>query len=283
VTAQTVSLEPETALEKQPTQPPAGRSSTASRLAVIGPPLITIVVIVMVWEALTASGRINKLILPTPFAVLSAFGHDASNLGHNAWHTTVEAVLGFTIGNLFAVALAIAFVHSDLTRRVVYPLALAAQAVPIVAAAPALVLWLGNGMQPKIFVAAFLVFFPTVVNMIRGLRSADADVEELFHSLSAGRWQRLVKIRLPASLPYLFTALKLAACSCFVGAIVAEWIGSNHGLGYLIVFDSSQFKTAEMWAAVILGSVLSMIMYRLVVTAERFGTPWLPKDRDEAS
>jgi ABC-type nitrate/sulfonate/bicarbonate transport system permease component len=113
------------------------------------------------------------------------------------------------------------------------------------------------------------------------LRSADAEVDELFYSLSADRRQRLVKVRFPASLPYLFTALKLAACSCFVGAVVAEWIGSNKGIGYLIVFDSSQYKIAEMWDAVILTALLSMVVYRLVVLAEQRTTPWLPREADD--
>jgi NitT/TauT family transport system permease protein len=258
--------------------PAAVRLSARTRLGVVVPPLVATAVIIGVWQALTVSGTINQIILPTPVAVAQAFGSGWSVLWHNAWFTIIEAVSGFFVGNLVAVALAVAFVHSDTARHVAYPLALAAQSIPIVAAAPALVLWLGNGMAPKIFVAAFLVFFPTLVNMIRGLRSADVEAEELLDSLSASPLQRLLKVRLPASLPYLFTALKLAATSCFVGAVVAEWIGSSQGVGYLIVFDSSQFEVGQMWAAIFLGALLSLLFYGLVVGTERCSARWLPRE-----
>lgn len=258
-----------------------GDHSLGRRLGRAIPPTITLLIILGIWSALTATGRVNKLILPTPWAVASAYGDAWSPIWHNGLHTAIEAISGFTLGSVVAVILAVAFVHSDLSRRIVYPLAVATQAVPIVAVAPALVLWLGNGMDPKIFVAAFLVFFPTLVNMIRGLRSADAEMEELLDTLSSTARQRLWKVRFPASLPYLFTALKLAACASFVGAVAAEWIGSNKGVGYLIVFFSSQYKIPEMWAAVIFGTLLSMLFYRLVVAAERRSMSWLPREELE--
>lgn len=257
-----------------------GRAS-GGRLGAALPPLLIAALIVGAWEALTATGKISTLILPTPWAVLRAFAQGPGALASNGLYTVEEALTGFVVGNVVAIVLAVAFVHSDLARRVVYPLAMATQAVPIVAVAPALVLWLGNGEQPKIFVASFLVFFPTLVNMIRGLRNVDADADELLYTFSARWWQRLMKVRLPASLPYLFTALKLAALSCFVGAIVAEWIGSNKGLGYLIVLDSSQYKIPEMWAAILLASILSVLLYRLVVAMEHASMPWAPGEADQ--
>jgi ABC-type nitrate/sulfonate/bicarbonate transport system permease component len=165
-------------------------------------------------------------------------------------------------------------VGSPTSRRSVLPLAMAAQSIPIVAVTPALIIGFGNGMEPKILVAIFLVFFPMLVNGMRGLRSADAEVGELLHSLSATGLQRLWMVRLPAALPFIFTALKFSACSCFVAAIVAEWVAADQGLGYLIVFESSQYRNAEVWAAVIIGTVSSMALVGLVVLIERWAMPW---------
>jgi len=144
-----------------------------------------------------------------------------------------------------------------------------------VAVTPALIIGFGNGMTPKILVAIFLVFFPMLVNGMRGLRSADAEVGELLHSLSATELQRLRMVRLPAALPYIFTALRFSACSCFVAAIVAEWVAADRGLGYLIVFASSQYRTDEVWAAVIIGTLSSMVLVGLVVFIEGRAMPWL--------
>jgi NitT/TauT family transport system permease protein len=170
-------------------------------------------------------------------------------------------------------------VGSPASRRSVLPLAMAAQAIPIVAITPALIIGFGNGMEPKILVAIFLVFFPMLVNGMRGLRSADREAGELLHSLSASGLQRLWMVRLPAALPYIFTALKFSACSCFVAAIVAEWVAADRGLGYLIVFESSQYQNALVWAAVIIGTLSSMLLVGLVVALERWAMPWARRER----
>jgi ABC-type nitrate/sulfonate/bicarbonate transport system permease component len=156
---------------------------------------------------------------------------------------------------------------------------MAAQAVPIVAVAPALILLMGDGMAPKIAVTAFLVFFPMLVNAMRGLRSVDAEADELLYTLRASAWQRLWMVRVPASLPLVFSALRLSACACFVAAIVAEWVSASRGLGYLIVFCSSQYRVAEVWAAVLIGTALSMALYALVAALEARATPWLSRRR----
>jgi NitT/TauT family transport system permease protein len=240
---------------------------------VLGPAAVFAVVLAL-WWAVTALGWIDPLVLPSPLAVAAVFWTDAGTLAYNAGITATEAIAGLIIGNAIGLALAIIFVGSPTSRRSVLPLAMAAQSIPIVAVTPALIIGFGNGMEPKILVAIFLVFFPMLVNGMRGLRSADAEVGELLHSLSASSFQRLWMVRLPAALPYIFTALKFSACSCFVAAIVAEWVAANQGLGYLIVFESSQYRNAEVWAAVIIGTASSMALVGLVVLIERWSMPW---------
>jgi NitT/TauT family transport system permease protein len=174
------------------------------------------------------------------------------------------------IGSFLGGILAVVIVDSDLSKRTVYPLAMASNAIPIVAISPALILALGDGMAPKICVTAFLVFFPMLVNGLRGLQSVDTQVGELMFTFSATRWQRLRLVRLPASLPFVFSALRLSACACFVAAIVSEWVSADRGLGYLIVYESSQYNTAKVWAAVMTGTMPSIVVYFSVALAERY-------------
>ena len=251
-----------------------------SPFRIVGPVAVFLAVLAIWWLA-TALQWVDGLVLPSPIAVAATFWTEPGALAFNAGVTATEAVSGLVIGNALGLLLAILFVGSPTSRRSVLPLAMAAQSIPIVAITPALIIGFGNGMEPKILIAIFLVFFPMLVNGMRGLRSADAEVGELLHSLSASGLQRLWMVRLPAALPFIFTALKFSACSCFVAAIVAEWVASDEGLGHLIVLASSQYRNDEVWAAVIICTASSMALVGLVVLVERRAMPWLR--RPEAS
>jgi NitT/TauT family transport system permease protein len=245
-----------------------------SRAARIAGPAGVLFALLLLWWIVTGLGWVDALVLPSPVAVFGVFWNQPGLIASNAGITAAEAIIGLLIGNALGLLLAILFVASTTTRRAILPLAMAAQAVPIVAVTPALIIGFGNGMEPKILVAIFLVFFPMLVNAMRGLRSAEADMGELMHSLDASGWQQLWMIRLPAALPFIFTALKLSACSSFLAAIVAEWVAANRGLGYLIVFAGAEYKSDEVWAAVLVATLSSMVLVGLVVLLERRVMPW---------
>lgn len=238
-------------------------------------PVLLMVLFLGAWELVAQAGIVSKLVLAGPSAIALAMINEAGPLASNTGITLAQALIGFVIGNVAGLLVAIAFVHSDLARRTIYPLAIGAEAVPVVAVLPVLILWLGNGMEPKIFITAFLTFFPMLVNAFRGLRSADAEVNELLYTLSASSWQRLVMVRLPASVPFLFNALKLSACGSVVASLVAEWLASNQGLGFLIILYGQAYKIPEVWAAAIAASAASLAVYGVVVFAEHRLTPWL--------
>jgi ABC-type nitrate/sulfonate/bicarbonate transport system permease component len=238
-------------------------------------PIVLLVLILVWWEFVAQTGMVSKLVLAGPSAIVIAMIAQAGPLSVNTGITVAQALIGFVIGNFAGLAVAVIFVHSDLARRTIYPLAIGAEAVPVVAVLPVLILWLGNGMEPKIFITAFLTFFPMLVNAFRGLRSADAEVSELLYTLSASPWQKLTMIRLPASVPFLFNALKLSACSSVVASLVAEWLASNQGLGFLIILYGQAYKIPEVWAAAIVASAASLAVYGAVVFAEYKLTPWL--------
>jgi len=237
-------------------------------------PILVLVVALAAWQYITASGLISRLILASPTAILGAFGTSGGEILANAGVTLTEALTGFAIGNTAGLLVAILFVHSDLARRTIFPIAIGAEAIPIVAVVPVLILWLGNGLAPKMFITSFLTFFPMLINALRGLRSADAEVNELLYTLSATPRQRLLMVRLPASVPFLFNALRLSACACVVSAIVGEWLAAEAGLGHLIVLYGTMYKVPEIWGTALMSTGMSLALYGLVVVAERLATPW---------
>jgi NitT/TauT family transport system permease protein len=259
-----------------------GLHGLARVLGQMGPATLLFLAILAVWETVTRAGFVSPLILPAPSDVTATFVSAAPRLFTHLGWTSMAALGGFVLGNTLGFALAVVFVHIRLARLTALPLAMMAQAVPIVAVAPALLLWLGNGVEPKLFIASFLVFFPMLVNAMRGLASADDQVAELLHTLSADWKQRLLMVRLPAALPFVFNALRLSACGCFVASVVAEWVASTTGLGYVIVFASSQYRMTEVWCAVLLCTAASLCVYGLVCLAERLAMPWR-RDRPATS
>ena len=173
-----------------------------------------------------------------------------------------------------AIAAALAFVHSKVLERALYPVAVAVRTLPIVAIAPILVLLLGNGYAPKVAIAALITFFPTLVNMVEGLESADVQAMELMHVLSASKTEIVRYVRWPSSLPYLFSAMRIASTSSVLGALVAEWIGTNKGLGYLIVLTTYDFRTALLYAAMVVTSAIALLFFFLVSILEWLLVRW---------
>jgi NitT/TauT family transport system permease protein len=247
-------------------------------LSVLLPPGLLVAVVLAIWAWMSAHGVIPSYLLPAPLALLEALGTNASELVRHGTATTMEALGGFTLGSLLGVAVAILLASSQWLRQCFFPLALASQAVPIAAITPLIVLLIGRGLPSILTVVSIAAFFPMLINMTRGLREADIGYHELLHSLSAGPMQRLRMIELPAALPYMFAALKVSASASFITAIVGEWIGSNVGLGYLIVISGQYFKIPALWAAVVVAAALTLSLVGLVTLAERWAMPWVPRE-----
>ncbi len=233
-----------------------------------------VAVLLLVWEVAVRQPRIPLYVLPGPTDIGRQLGRDWPLLLRHMQPTVIEAIGGFAVGNLVAIALAAAFVHSAPLERTLFPVAIALRTIPLVAITPLLVVWLGNGYAPKIAIAALISFFPTLVNMVRGLGALDRQALDLLRTYSASAWQVFTKVRLPASLPYLFSALKISATSSVLGAVVAEWIGSDRGLGYLVVASTFEFRIARLWATIAVSSGVALAGFLLVVFAERALVPW---------
>lgn len=244
------------------------------RLAAIAMPIVTAAALVTIWEIGVRAFGVPDYIAPAPSAVASTLVDEFPQLMRNFWPTLYESLMGFAAGNLAAVLIAVAFVHSRMVERAFFPITVFINTIPILAIAPILVLIFGAGVTAKVVIAALICFFPTLVNMVRGLQSVSPQALELARILSASKSEIFWKIRLPSSLPFLFSALKIAATTCVIGAIVGEWVGADVGLGALIIDATFNFRSALLYATVFLSSGLSVLMFASVSVAERLVVRW---------
>jgi ABC-type nitrate/sulfonate/bicarbonate transport system permease component len=238
-------------------------------------PVVLVAAVFGVWEAVIRLFTIAPYVLPTPRAVFQTIGSDWDVLQPATVTTVEEFVIGFAVGVAAGFVLAVAMAHSRIVQRGLYPLLIATQAVPIIAIAAALVIWLGFGLTPKIVIVALIVFFPVVVNVLDGLRSVDRDAVALARAMGANGFRILVHIRLPATLTPLFSALKLAATFSVTGAVLGEWTASTTGgLGVYLLEQNSRLNTAGVFAAILLLSAIGIAGFLLVAGAEQLATPW---------
>lgn len=263
------------------TEPTAGhraRRRSWHRVSSILIPLVGAVIVLAIWQFIVVMFAVPEYLIPAPTAVGHALVSDFPLLVQNMWPTLIESVVGFLLGNAIAVALAIVFVHNATLERTFYPMAVVVRTVPIVAIAPVLVLLLGQGYAPKIAIAALISFFPTLVNMVRGLGSIDPQIMELMRVLSANKREIFLKVRLISSLPYLFASLKIATGAAVIGAVVAEWIGSDTGLGVLIINATYQYLTPLLYATMAVASAMALAFFGVIVILERVIIRWETKE-----
>jgi NitT/TauT family transport system permease protein len=244
------------------------------------PAILAIAGCILLWQLIVWAFSVPTFMAPSPVAVLYAFRENAGILWTNLLPTLMEATLGFVFGNLVAILLAVWFVYSRTAEKAFYPIAVIIKSIPIIALAPILVLLFGNGVTPKIIIAGLICFFPTLVNMVQGLKSASPAMLDLMRVLSASNAEIFWKVRLPASLPFLFAALKIAATSSVMGAIVAEWIGSSFGLGALIIEATYNFRSPLLYATVVVAAALAVVLFFAVSIIEKRVIRWKPTNSE---
>jgi len=226
------------------------------------------------WEAAVRGGAVDPLILPAPTSVAEALWEDRSVLAPDLATTALEAILGLLAAAVVGAAIAVAMHLWTPARKTLYPLVVGSQALPIVVLAAPLILLLGFGLAPKVVIVALVCFFPITVNVYDGLRSADPDQRKLLRSLHAGRRRTLMLLEAPAALPQAFTGLRVAAAVSVIGAVFAEWSGSENGLGHLVLVSLGQLESARTFAATFLLFALAVILYGAFALAERRLVSW---------
>jgi NitT/TauT family transport system permease protein len=237
--------------------------------------ILILALLIVVWFAIARISGLNRTLFPEPQDVLGAAMSNFSELCTATLITAEGAFLGFLLGNAVGLLLAIVVARSVLASRLVLPLAVMVRVVPIIALAPLLTLVLGEGLATVATISALLVFFPTLVNSILGLRSVGQDQLDMMKMANASPWQVFLMLRLPAALPSFFAALRVAAGASVLGALLAEWVASGGGLGYLILQCSLTFQIALMWAAVIICAILAVGAAAVTAAVGRRVVTWV--------
>jgi len=239
--------------------------------------LLIVLVGLGAWEAIVRAGLVDELILPAPTQVLDSLWTDRALLAPDLATTTWEVLLGLAAALAAGAVLGIAMHVSPRARRALRPLVIGSQAVPIPVIAPLIILVLGFGMAPKVLLVALVCFFPVAINLYDGLRDTDADARKLLRSLDASRWQTLRMLELPSALPATFTGIKIAAAVAVIGAVFAEWSGSDAGLGHALLTANGQLATARAFAATVLLFLLAVALYGAFALLERRVVDWTPR------
>lgn len=242
-------------------------------------PALAFIAVLAIWEASTAIFAIPTFLLPPPSRIITAaFEVEFSIWAKHIWATLRVALIGYAVSILIAVPLAIALAGSRFLTRTLYPLLVVIQSTPVVAVAPIIVVTLGAGDLPRVVITFLITFFPIVVSTTTGLMATPEELIELSRSLRAGREREIRHIRLPFALPYLFSALKISVTLAIIGAVVAEFVAADSGLGFFIGFSTSFFKIPQAFAGLIVLVGLSLAMFALVGWVQTRFAPWsLPK------
>jgi NitT/TauT family transport system permease protein len=237
-------------------------------------PLAGAAIIILIWHYYVVLMQVPIVVLPTPLQVLKSMIDNAKILTEEGWVTALECLYGFALSLAIGIPIAVVMTYSHVANQMFYPLLVASQSIPKVAVAPILLVWFGTGIQSKLAMAFVIAFFPVVVDTATGLRSTSPDLLELARSLQCTRLQTFFKIQLPSALPSIFSGAKIAVTLSVIGAVIGEFIGSNEGLGNLLLTANSQLNSPLVWASLTVLSVLGMILYGLVVLVEKLLMPW---------
>jgi len=240
------------------------------------PILVSTFVFLLGWYLLTRYSGIPNFILPSPHSVWTRFvkAVQDGSLPYHTWITFSEIVLGLMVGVVFATIMGYLLAKSRSLERVLSPYLVASQAIPVVAIAPLLVIWLGNGILSKVVICALIVFFPVLVNTIVGVRAVPTALYDLMNSLHASRTQILWKIEVPASLPVFLGGLRIGATLSVIGAIVGELVSAQQGLGYLLQLGDFQYDTPMVFVAVFMLVALALMLYGIVTLLEKKFLKW---------
>jgi NitT/TauT family transport system permease protein len=231
-------------------------------------PLTFAVVVLFLWQMAATWFRVPTYLLPAPLQIFGAMLSEHQYFLHHGFETFLEAFVGFLFAAGIGFLLGMIFALSYPLERALLPYAIASQAVPIVAVAPLLILWLGPGLSSKVAMAGLICFFPMVVNSTRGLRAAGNDCLALMHIYGATRWQVFWKLRVPVSVPFVVSGMKISAALAMIGAIVAEYAGADQGLGYVIMQATYRLDTVTLFAGIFYSAFGGWLLFLLVIAVE---------------
>jgi len=251
------------------------RLSRRTWLVRSGTAVLVLVVLAALWQWIIWWRRVPVYVVPGPIDVFGGLKDNWQPLVSNMGTTALEAAAGFAVGTVVACLLAVSFLYLPPIRAGLMPVAIAVSTVPLVAIAPILILIFGQGLLSKVVMTSMICFFPTLVNLVRGLEAVDQETLDLFHVHNATRLQILAKLRLPTARPYLFAALRVTSTAAVIGAIVAEWVNSERGLGFIIIQETFNFDAVLLWAAMLMAITLATAFFLVVVVLDKLSSRYV--------
>lgn len=245
-------------------------------------PLLAVVGLLAVWQAVCMAGLVPNFMLPSPVEVVQALVKDFSLLMSHLWTTLAEAAIGLAIGVAVGFAFAVLMDKFETFYLAFDPLLTVSQTIPTVAIAPLLVLWFGYGLLPKVLLVVLTTFFPITVALAGGFRSVDPDQIDLLRTMNASEWQIFRYAKLPAAADQFFSGLRISATYAIVGAVISEWLGGFTGLGVYMTRVRKNFEYDRMFAVIIITSALSLVLMKGVDLLERICMPWKRAERKDS-
>ena len=239
-----------------------------------GQTLLTFILALLVWHFGVVLFGVKEFILPTPIAAIQTLFQGKFRWPMNFMATFYEVVGGFLVSGLVGVILGVAVVWSEWLKRTILPFLVFLNSLPKIAVAPLFMIWFGYGIVPNILIVFLISFFPVVINTATGLVAVEDDLLDLVNYLHATKWQKMKKIQLPNSLPYIFSGLKIAATTAVTGAIVGEFVASDKGLGSIIISSQTTLATPVIFGSLILITIIGMALFGFVGMMERLLMPW---------
>lgn len=267
-------------------RPPGGlqrRSPLHDRFPSWVYPTVLVILLVVGWDVFTTALSVSSSTFPSPGAVGRSISHNVSTLDGATGTTLIEALVGFLIAVGFGVAIAALLVGVKFLDEMLYPLIVVVQSIPRIVLAPFLVLWFGFGSMSKVLLVFLACFFPLVVDSAAGFRASDSNVLRLMESMGASRWQVIRIVRLKKALPHILAGAKVASSLAIIGAIVAEFVGSHAGLGYVLLNADNNFQTSLIFADIVYLSVVTLVFYGVLVVIEHLLVPWHVTQRTPTS
>jgi NitT/TauT family transport system permease protein len=237
-------------------------------------PVATFVVLILLWDLATKVFDWEPWLVPPPRDVAEALWDYRDLLPEHTWVTLRESLAGFLLAIVVGIPLGGLIAYSRVMELTVYPLLLGLNAVPKIAIAPILILWMGFGPGPKILVSFLLCVFPIVIATATGLKQTPAELVELARSLCASEWQTFRRFRFPSALPEIFIGLKVAISLAVIGAVIGEFVGASEGLGWVIVNSGANVNTSLAFAAMVILAVVSVLLFYAIALVERLLVPW---------
>jgi len=237
-------------------------------------PYITVILLLSIWEVLVRLEHVPQYILPGPVQILKTLAASHELLLMHTLITLEEALLGFVLASAIAFVTAFMLNNINWLNRALYPVLILSQTIPIITLAPLFLIWFGWGMLPKIIVVILVCFFPAAISLLNGLNSIDPDLVNLFRSMGASRIAIFNMVKLPAAVPAFFSGLKISASYSIMAAVIGEWLGAQQGLGYYMTLSQKSFRVDQVLAAVVIISLLSLLLVKVIDFIEYSVTPW---------